>query len=167
MTTTQFFAVKGGQGTTVAAAVFALGLSGHVLLGDHAESHDLPGVFGVRMPQVGDRVRVHEALDIIIGDGTPGYDHVVNDNGTNRVPRVLAGERVLCVRCDYLSLQAVVRSNPVEYDRIVALKYPGTALTGRDVETTLGKPTTVVEYDPAIARAVDAGLLSIRVLART
>ena len=46
---------------------------------------------------------------------------------------------------------------------IVLVHEPGRALTARDVERSLGAPVVAeLHYDPAVARAVDAGLLAAR-----
>jgi hypothetical protein len=46
---------------------------------------------------------------------------------------------------------------------IVLVTEPGRALGARDVERAIGAPVVAeVPYDPAVARAVDAGLLATR-----
>jgi hypothetical protein len=48
-------------------------------------------------------------------------------------------------------------------DDVVLVVEPGRALDRRDVEHVLGlRVTAVVEFDPAVARSVDAGLVAVR-----
>ncbi|MBS1265348.1 MAG: hypothetical protein MAG471_01191 [Acidimicrobiaceae bacterium] len=74
----------------------------------------------------------------------------------------LAGRSVLVTRACYLSLRRVGRQarRPTE---IVLVVEPGRALDSADVEAVVGAPvSTQVLVDPAIARAVDSGLLARR-----
>ena len=46
---------------------------------------------------------------------------------------------------------------------VIVVDEPGHALTVRDIERAIGAPVVaVMSFDPAIARAVDAGLLATR-----
>lgn len=94
----------------------------------------------------------------------------VGNLGTTSVPEALLGplvERatrsILVTRACYLSLRklpAQVR-RPTEVALVVE---PGRALGRTDVEAVVGSPVTMrIPLDPAIARAVDAGLLARRV----
>lgn len=167
-TATHFFGVKGGQGVTVTACMFALGLARdgvETQIADYSDG-DVAGVFG--LPQVQDwtRVQVTEHLTTTYGDTVGFPENLVIDHGYREgVPPRLAGERVLVVRADYLSIRAAVRAiaEGVPVDRVVAVRHPGATLGLKDVEVCLGKPATVIEWDPSIARAVDAGLLAARV----
>jgi hypothetical protein len=99
--------------------------------------------------------------------------HVVIDAGplgvvgcgvTSGVLDVLArsGTSVLVTRACYLSLRRAVHST-VEVDGAILVSEAGRALDRRDVRQVLGVPVlAVVEADPALARSVDAGLLSRR-----
>jgi hypothetical protein len=51
---------------------------------------------------------------------------------------------------------------PIERSRIVLIEEPGRALSRRDIEAAIGAIAVVLPYDPAVARAVDAGLLASR-----
>jgi hypothetical protein len=54
-------------------------------------------------------------------------------------------------------------TSEVRPTEVVLVAEPGRALTRHDVGAALGAPVTaVVEVDPGVARAVDAGLLSGR-----
>jgi hypothetical protein len=90
---------------------------------------------------------------------------VIIDAGTGDPPAELLdhADRVLLVtRPCYLALRRAVGS-PTRPTGIVLVGEPGRALTQRDVEHALGVPVdATVSIDPAIARAVDAGLLASR-----
>ncbi|MFZ8998576.1 MAG: hypothetical protein ACO225_01475 [Ilumatobacteraceae bacterium] len=90
---------------------------------------------------------------------------VIIDAGTGVPPAGLvesADRTLLVTRPCYLALhRAVALRGPV--DGVVLIDEPGRALTSTDVEAALGAPVVAhVEFDPAIARAVDAGLLLSR-----
>ncbi len=90
---------------------------------------------------------------------------VVLDAGTGAPPAELfavASHRLLVTRPCYLSLRRAVASG-LQPTGIVLLDEPGRALAARDVERSLGAPVVAeLAYDPAVARAVDAGLLASR-----
>lgn len=90
---------------------------------------------------------------------------VVLDAGTGAPPAELfavAPHRLLVTRPCYLSLRRAVASG-LQPTGIVLLDEPGRALAARDVERSLGAPVVAeLAYDPAVARAVDAGLLASR-----
>ncbi len=70
---------------------------------------------------------------------------------------------LLVLRPCYLALRRALAA-PIRPSAIVLVDEPGRALTRRDVEDVLGVPVRAeIAYDPAIARAVDAGLLAGRV----
>jgi hypothetical protein len=73
-----------------------------------------------------------------------------------------ADHALLVTRPCYLSLRAAVRQQ-ARPTGVVLVEEPGRALRARDIETSLGAPVVAtVLLDPAIARAVDAGLLLAR-----
>ncbi len=90
---------------------------------------------------------------------------VVVDAGTGAPPAALVGaatHNLLITRPCYLSLRRAVAA-AVQPTGIVLINEPGRALTARDVERSLNAPVVAeVQYDPAVARAVDAGLLASR-----
>ena len=96
--------------------------------------------------------------------GTLGAAAVV-DCGTGAPPAGLvaaAGHSLLVTRPCYLALRRAVATG-VQPSGIVLVHEPGRALTARDVERSLGAPVVAeLHYDPAVARAVDAGLLAAR-----
>ena len=73
-----------------------------------------------------------------------------------------AGSSLFVTRACYLSLRRAMRIG-VDADGVVLVTEPGRTLGRRDVADLLGLPVVgVVEDDPAIARAVDAGTLARR-----
>lgn len=69
---------------------------------------------------------------------------------------------VLVLRPCYMALRRVA-SQSLSADRVVLIDEPGRALRRPDVESVVGQRVDVhLELDPAIARAVDAGLLAGR-----
>lgn len=89
---------------------------------------------------------------------------VVIDAGTHFLPdeiRAVATHTWMVVRPCYLTLRRATRlPRP---DGVVVVRETGRALTVRDVEAVLGVPVVAtVPFDPAISRAVDAGLLADR-----
>ncbi|MEA2901883.1 MAG: hypothetical protein QOH36_1770 [Actinomycetota bacterium] len=70
---------------------------------------------------------------------------------------------LLVLRPCYLALRRALAA-PIRPSAVVLVGEPGRALTRRDIEDVLGVPVRAeVDYDPSIARAVDAGLLAGRV----
>lgn len=74
-----------------------------------------------------------------------------------------ADRSVLVTRPCFVSLHRARRA-PLRPSAVVLLAEPNRSLGRRDVEVHVGAPVVaVVETDPAVARAVDAGLLHTRV----
>jgi hypothetical protein len=100
-----------------------------------------------------------EARSVVVDCGVVG-----SGDDPDRVGPVVAAadERLLVTRPCYLSLRraAVVGLRPTG---VVLVSEPGRALGTRDVEQVVGAPVVAeVPVDPAVARAVDAGLLASR-----
>ena len=73
-----------------------------------------------------------------------------------------ATSSLLVTRPCYLSLRRATQLTTTPTG-IVLINEPGRALGRRDVEAVVGAPVTAeITFDPAIARAVDAGLLASR-----
>lgn len=91
--------------------------------------------------------------------------HAVIDCGPLRpAPQVLTDQAlsIMVLRPCYLALRRVASAS-LAADRIVLIDEPGRALRRPDVESVVGHRVDVhLELDPAIARAVDAGLLAGR-----
>jgi hypothetical protein len=92
--------------------------------------------------------------------------HVVVDAGTTPQPphplADAASQVLLVTRPCYLALRRAV-STPHRPTGIILVHEPGRALRVPDVEQAVGVPVVAqVDLDPAVARAVDAGLLAAR-----
>lgn len=89
---------------------------------------------------------------------------VVIDAGVRELPEPFVercDQRCLVTRNCFLALDAA-RHRP-RPDAVIVVREPGRALSVRDTSGALGAAKTiVVDWDPAVARAVDAGLLSAR-----
>ncbi len=88
---------------------------------------------------------------------------VIVDLGTMRASRLLrlATTTVLVTSACYVALRAADSTS--QPDRVVLVAEAGRALTADDVERAIGAPVACrVRWDPAIARAVDAGVLTQR-----
>ena len=73
-----------------------------------------------------------------------------------------AAQSLLVTRQCYLALRRVVADGP-RPTGVVLVTEPGRALTSRDVEHAVGAPVVAeIPWDPAISRAVDAGMLCTR-----
>ena len=69
---------------------------------------------------------------------------------------------VAVVRACYLGVRRLARA-PRDNGRVVVVEAPGRALSRRDLEAVLGELDVVLAWDPAVARAIDAGLLGSRI----
>lgn len=90
----------------------------------------------------------------LVGDGS--------DVEVGRRFAAAATRSILVTRACYLAL---VRSRalPIVPSGVVLLREPDRSLTAVDVEVAVGAPIVAsIDVDPAVARAVDAGLLSSR-----
>jgi MinD-like ATPase involved in chromosome partitioning or flagellar assembly len=110
-----------------------------------------------------------DALDPVrwatLADGlTAGAPVIVDCGGPPRPElRAAASLSLVVVRSCYLTLRRAVGVVEHAATAAVLVKEPGRSITGREVERVLGVPVLAeVPYDPAIARAVDAGLLLAR-----
>ena len=180
------WSAKGGSGTTVVSAALALVLSHRrpALLVDLAG--DAPAALGIAEPAgpgVADWLASPSAdaaaLQRLAVPSSPADARwgqlaqalgqlgaaAVVDCGTGAPPAGLvaaAGHSLLVTRPCYLALRRAVATG-VQPSGIVLVHEPGRALTARDVERSLGAPVVAeLHYDPAVARAVDAGLLAAR-----
>lgn len=118
-------------------------------------------------PASGDGDRLVAALAGDVPHGVEGGRPVVADCGTPEGPAAevaaAATLSLLVIRPCYLALRRAVNA-PVRPSGIVLVEEKGRSLGPHDVEDVLGVPVrVVVPWDPSIARAVDAGLLSARV----
>ena len=92
---------------------------------------------------------------------------VVVDCGRARSPETLAlagcaDESLLVLRPCYLALRRALEA-PIRPSGVIMVSEVGRALDRHDIEDVLGVPVRAqVPVDPAVARAVDAGLLARR-----
>jgi MinD-like ATPase involved in chromosome partitioning or flagellar assembly len=74
-----------------------------------------------------------------------------------------AGLSLLVLRPCYIALRRALAA-PVRPSGVVLVEEPGRSLGRSDVEDVLGVPVRAqIQWDPAVARSVDAGLLGTRV----
>jgi hypothetical protein len=162
-----FCGAKGGVGTTVAAVVTALQTGADFFVGVGSDGFaaaglpspsgpgDRPTVGGVTFiaaDSAGEAVMKAEALS---ADGAT----VVLDLGTHEA-RADGATVVLVTTACYMALRRAI-AGPTP-DAVVLVLEPGRSLGAADVESVLGVEPVVVQWDPAVARAVDAGLLGAR-----
>ncbi len=90
---------------------------------------------------------------------------IVIDAGSSAPPAIAherAAQSLLVVRACYLTLRRAVRCTGLATGAVVVSE-PARALSTDDVERAVGVPVLAdIAWDPSIARAVDAGLLSTR-----
>lgn len=98
-------------------------------------------------------------------DRSASPDRIIIDAGTGEPSADLAemaDRRLLVTRPCYLALRRAARTE-ARPTGVALVGEPGRSLTKRDVEYSLGVPVVAsVSLDPAVARAVDAGLLTVR-----
>jgi MinD-like ATPase involved in chromosome partitioning or flagellar assembly len=83
-------------------------------------------------------------------------------DGASLAVALAADRSILVIRPCYLALRRAIAA-PLRPSQVVLVREHGRALTAIDVEAALDAPVvTTVDVDPAIARAVDAGLLLAR-----
>jgi hypothetical protein len=108
----------------------------------------------------------HEVLaGLLAADPRPVVvDAGVVAAGDPCVPLVAGATRSLLVtRACYLGLRRVSRA-PVRPSGVVLVSEPGRMLSRQDIEHSAGAPIVAdIPYDPAVARAVDSGLLVGRI----
>lgn len=170
---TTFYQVKGGAGASTIAAAFALE---HAARGERfgVELHandlgDTSAILGEPNPQDG-RTQITANLRLV---GLPydelyryyaaGWPDIVCDVGQawrdddTLLPR---SRRFLVIRNCYLHLRAA--DDAPTPDLVIVVVEPNRALTVADAEDAIGVRAVSMPIDPAVSRAVDAGLLPHR-----
>jgi Mrp family chromosome partitioning ATPase len=170
--TIYFTGTAGGVGTTVSAAstaVVAAHNGNETLIVDTTGTGDVFAALGCPIPTDGKIVAVGPYLSAValdrndhIGVTAADYDVVVVDYG-RAVPDPDDGEIVTVVRNDYIALRHLVGSRP-QIGTLLIVERSGRALSVVDAAMVAGRKAddprvVVVKDDPAIARAVDAGVL--------
>ncbi|MEM7141273.1 MAG: hypothetical protein AAF548_09595 [Actinomycetota bacterium] len=89
-------------------------------------------------------------------------DRVIVDAGSVAVPWWSDdAASIAVVRSCYLGVRRLMEFGAAP-DDVVLVEEPGRALGRRDVEGALGRPVHRLSWDPAVARAVDAGVFAAR-----
>ena len=186
------WSVKGGVGTTVVAASLALLLGRRggpgIVLADLAG--DAPAVLGLPEPDspglagwlaAGDdvpadglaRLEVQASPRLALLPRGPGpllLDRAavlasLLDRGPEPVATALvegAQRSILVIRPCFLALRRAMASS-LRPSEVVVIREPGRTLSRHDVESAVGAPVRAeIEADPAVARAVDSGLMAGR-----
>jgi MinD-like ATPase involved in chromosome partitioning or flagellar assembly len=119
---------------------------------------------GAAEPDAGEPGRAQALASALAADRRP----VVADcgragSGPGLALAAGASVSLLVLRPCYLALRRALAA-PIRPSGVVLVGEEGRSLTRRDVEEVLGVPVRAeVAHDPAVARAVDAGLLTARV----
>lgn len=160
---------KDGAGCSTVAALLARKLAtiGTTALIDWDPTHEMPYVLGT-FPIEDEPVLVADNLwlarpDTLFNVDTHGTQmFAVHDLGANVRQHSFDHHLVVVARLCYLQLRRLVDANLSSglTSTAVVLREAGRALVSEDIAAVLGtNETVVVDLDPAIARAVDAGLL--------
>ena len=146
-----FMSAKGGQGTSVTACAVALAAAGRGLRVrlDGEDRDALEAILGMGRGVVLPGLVLGDAdghdIDLLVHDG-PGED----------------GTTLLVTRGCYLALRRAVRQ-AIRPAGVVLVEEPGRALGATEVAEVICAPVVArVPVRPAIARAVDAGVLAAR-----
>jgi MinD-like ATPase involved in chromosome partitioning or flagellar assembly len=124
----------------------------------------VPSGAGPGPGEVADATRFRVLAGLLAGTDRPVVvDAGLVTDGSALVPLVAEARHALVVtRPCFLALRRLSTSS-LRPTGVVLVSEPGRALDRSDVEEVAGVPVAaVVAYDPAVARAVDAGLLSSR-----
>lgn len=168
------YAHKGGVGvTTVAAALALVGARTRfsadpvTILAERAEIEDLCAVLGATPPTdgPGGEPLPYEVGPLTLYDLRCGSllttppDFIVGYRGGPDVTRYVV------TRPCYLAARAESRTRQYEdrADGLIVITEPGRALSADDMAGATGVPVVAeIPWDPAVARAIDAGLLAAR-----
>ena len=160
--TVTFVGAKGGVGTSTIAALHAiqlarLGRTVRFTANDGVD--DLAATVGVPCPGPNDTAQVLPGLTLAEQRCTDTDAINVVDASTDCFSHH-DGSVYLVLRNDYLSLRRALNA-PRTTAGLILVTEAQRPLTRRDVEDVLAQPIVVeLRLDPAIARAVDAGLLT-------
>lgn len=160
-----FYAAKGGQGTTVTACRFALerAAAGENVALVGKDYDDVFAVLGMPSHEPGcGPVTVLPGLTVHYAQPGDGWDGIIVTEGFWWMPPTFGPVyNVLVTRGCYLALRRAV-ALPHPPDRVYLIEEPFRALGARDVEAAVCAPVDSERLDPRVAQAVDAGLLSSR-----
>jgi hypothetical protein len=142
----EFYGAKGGVGTTTVAAAMAIAEQGTLVSPDAAPIVGAPDD-GTGVIALGQAPVTVEDCGIL----------TLANNPSGQIPAVLV------TNACYLALRAALAAGVENFAGIVLVHEKGRSLNAQDIEAVLGLPVlAVVDRDPAIARAIDAGLLATR-----
>ncbi len=174
MQTIEFIGVRGGHGTTTVALVAAATLASRGPTSIAAHDPDALGVaVGTTTGQL--PVALAEHLDLKVDE--PGIDIVdartleqyldvgpFDDEPARAVQSACERLRIGVLRGpDYVGLRTLCGHQEAQLDGIIVVAEAGRALDARDVEHVTGRAVVaVIDHTPAVARAIDAGLLLSR-----
>lgn len=160
---------KGGQGCSTLAVGLALHLSAEgpteLVPMDPGTFQDHLAILGLPAKLEGDTATdVRDNLRVVTVPEADGVMHRVYDWGTNPGPKYRnpEGTWVCVMRPCYLALRAFVMRSSISTDIVALVTEEGRALNRQDVEACTGHRAVEVAYDRSIMRAVDAGLLAVR-----
>jgi hypothetical protein len=150
----------------VAAAV-ALLAAGHArTVLASADPRSMAALLGVPAPRADDR-DVEITPTLRLSDSPADDDEILVVDGGTSLPVPgddRQGEHYAVLRgpC-YLALASLVTTPGPPPDGVILVVEPGRSLSATDVTEVLGVPVVAtVEVNPAVARAIDAGLLAVR-----
>ena len=159
MQTIEFIGVRGGHGTTTVALVAAATLANRGPTGIAAHDPDAVCVAvgtttGGTDIDIVDAGTLEQYLDVGPFDDEPA--RAVQSSCERLRIGVLRGP-------DYVGLRTLCGHQEAQLDGIIVVAEAGRALDARDVEHVTGRAVVaVVDHTPAVARAIDAGLLLSR-----
>lgn len=154
------FGAKGGQGTTLVATLAGLISAEHRPVTLRADPTEVAAILGL----------VHDGQgEVRLGNLTvtddPNAEPDIIDLGAADDPLGWHDGRLIMVLRGpgYLELRAAL-GHPIRPEGVVLVAEEGRALGPDDVTAVLGVPlVTRLAWDPALARAIDAGLLPARI----
>jgi len=165
-----FYATTGGQGVTTVAITLAYAI-GNALFDGRVRlwAPTIEGVNDIlitlgmeRDYQAGDEITLGMGFTLADHPEVNPYMNIYNIADYGQDTPTSYDQATLVLRPHYLPLRKAVKSHRPE--SVVLVKDNGAALTQRDIEDVLGiEISEVIEYDPQIARAADAGTLTLRV----
>jgi hypothetical protein len=177
MTTRNFFGASGGVGTTTIVASHGVQLASAGVDTLLIDASDGGLRLALAMPWIETSTLTDEHVypvdeflsiaraddaDVVAALVRRSTDAQIAIDWGRRQPPNLEGERIIVVTNDYASLQRAVAD--YHFDAFVLSRYDARRALGvTDVEHALGKrPRAVLNDDPTIGRAIDAGLLTTR-----
>lgn len=157
------YSVKGGQGCSTSVAVLGLTLvrAGHEVTLMDDGSHDLHRILGTFWDPEEERTQVCPGLAVVGPDTSVAQVEgvLIRDVGLGWDGMMLRSP-LLVTRACYLALGRWQQMEAPRPDGVVLVTETGRPLDRGDVERVIGAPVKVeMPVDPAMARAIDSGLL--------